>query len=105
MFVLLTVLVVVLVVIIICVLIRRYKKKHILSSVAVLSATGVPNNAATIAAAKKDKELNENALDNPTYKTLKEKEDNNMLSEYENNIFSEASPDYEVPYENVQYWL
>ena len=104
MFVLLTVLVIVIVVvvIIICVLIRRYKKKHNLSSVAVLSATDVPNNAATIAAAKKDKELNEDAFDNLTYKTLKEN-DYNVLPEYENNKFSEASPDYEVPYESVQY--
>ena len=94
MFVLLTVLVIV-VVVIICVLIRRYKKKHNLSSVAVFQATGVINNAATIAAAKKDKELNEVAFDNPTYKTL------NMLPKYENNKFSKASPDYEVPYENV----
>ena len=68
-----------------------------------LPATGVPNNAATIAAAKKEKELNKDGLDNPTYKTLKEKEDYNMLPEYENNIFSEASPDCEVPYESVQY--
>ena len=102
MFVFLTVLVTVVVVIMICVLIRRYKKEHNLSSVAVLPATGVPNNAATIAAAKKEKD----GFDNPTYKSLKEKEDYNynMLLEYENNIFPEASPDYEVPpYENVQY--
>ena len=96
MFVLLAVLAI-LVVVIICVLIR-YKKKHN----SVHPATGVPNNAATIAAAKKDKELNEHAFDNLTYKTLKEN-DYNMLPEYENNKFSEASPDYEVPYESVQY--
>ena len=100
MFVLLAVLVIV-VVVIICVLIR-YKKKHNLSSVAVHPATGVPNNAATIAAAKKDKELNKDAFDNLTYKTLKEN-DYDVLPKYENNKFSEASPDYEVPYESVQY--
>ena len=84
MFALQTVLVIVIVVIIICV---RYKKKHNLSSVAVLPATDVPNNAATIAAAKKEKELNKDGFDNLTYKTLKEKEDYNMLPEYENNKF------------------
>ena len=86
MFVLQTVLVIVVVVIIICLLIR-YKKKHNLSSVAVLPATDVPNNAATIAAAKKEKELNKDGFDNLTYKTLKEKEDYNVLPEYENNKF------------------
>ena len=52
-----------------------------------LPATSVPNNAATTTAAKKDKELNKDTFDNPTYKTLKEKEDYNMLPEYENNKF------------------
>ena len=99
MFPLLIVLVIALAVVIIFVLIR-HRKKHNPSVVAALCATGVPNNAATIAAAKKELELN-NHFDNPTYKTLKEN-DYTMVAEYENNMLT-AVEDDEVPYENVQY--
>ena len=57
---------IVLAVVIGCVLIR-YKKKHNPSSVATLSANSVPNNAATIAEAKKEKDLNGHVFDNLTY--------------------------------------
>ena len=87
-----------------CVLIR-YKKKHNPSSVA---ATGVPNNAAAIAAAKKEKELNEDAFDNLTYNVLKQKDYCNVFSEQRdhspaNSHDYEVPQDYEVPYDNVQY--
>ena len=78
----------------------RYRKKRNPSSVAALSATGVPNNIATIAAAKKEQQLNNN-FNNPTYKTLKEN-DYSIPTEYENNMLT-AVQDDEVPYENVQY--
>ena len=99
MFPLLIVLVIALAVVIVLVLIR-YRKKHNPSAVMPLCATGIPNNAATIAAAQKDQELS-NHFDNSTYKTLKE---NNytMVAEYENNMRT-AVEDDEAPYENVQY--
>ena len=78
----------------------RYRKKRNQSSVVALSATGVPNNIATIAAAKKEQQLNNN-FDNPTYKALKEN-DYSIPTEYENNMLT-AVQDDEVPYENVQY--
>ena len=98
----LTVLVIILLVVIIYVLIR-YQKKHKASSVFVPSATDVPNcnNAMTIAAAKKEKVLNEDTLNNPTYNPSMTN-NCNTFSEYENT--SPAVPqDYEVPYDNVQY--
>ena len=97
MFALLIVLVIALAVVIIVVLIR-YRKKRNPTSVAALSPTGVPNNMATIAAAKKEQELN---FDNPTYKALKEN-DYNIFSEYENNTLP-AVQDDEAPYDDVQY--
>ena len=93
---LLTVLVIVLAVVIGCVLIR-YKKKHNPSSVA--AATSVPNNATAIAAAKKEKELNEDAFDNLTYNVLKQ---NDYCIEHKDHTPA-VSQDYEVPYDNVQY--
>ena len=55
----------------------------------------------TITAAKKEKVLNEDTLNNPTYNPSMTN-DCNILSEYENT--SPAVPqDYEVPYDNVQY--
>ena len=109
---LLTVLVIVLAVVIGCVLIR-YKKKHNPSAVA--AATSVPNNATAIAAAKKEKELNEDAFDNMTYNTLRQNDYCNTFSEHKDNT-SAAPQNYEVPdqiyevpyddevsYDNVQY--
>ena len=84
-----------------CVVIR-YRKKHNPSSGAALSLTGVPNNAATIAAAKKEKELDEGTYDNPTYRALLEN-DYSIPPEYENNLLPTDPQDYEVPYDTVQY--
>ena len=92
---LLTVLVIVLAVVIGCALIR-YKKKHNQSSV---DANYVLNNATAIAAAKKEKELNEDAFDNLTYNVLKQ---NNYCIEHKDHTPA-VSQDYEVPYDNVQY--
>ena len=92
---LLTVLVIVLAVVIGCVLIR-YKKKHNPSSVA---ATRVLNNATAIAAAEKEKKLNEDAFDNLTYNVLKQ---NDYCKEHKDHTPA-VSQDYEVPYDNVQY--
>lgn len=83
----------------------RYRKKHNPSSVATLQtpATGVPNNAAAIAAVRKEKELNKDALDNLTYNELK-RNDCNILSEHEVDTFPPVPQDNKVPYDNVQYW-
>ena len=86
---LLTVLVIVLAVVIGCVLIR-YKKKHSPSAVA---ATCVLNNATAIAAAKKEKELNEDVFDNLTYNQLRQNDYCTVLSQHKDN----ASAVYEVP--------
>ena len=80
-----------------CVLIR-YKKRHNPSSVATLPASSVPNNAAAIAAAKKEKELNEDAFDNLTYNVLKQNDYYNVLSEQKDHAPA-VSHDYEVPYD------
>ena len=85
---------------VVIIFVLRYRKKRNPSSVAALSVIGVPNNIATIAAAKKEQELN-NTFDNPTYKALKEN-DYSIPTEYENNMLT-AVQDDEVPYENVQY--
>ena len=86
---------IVLAVVIGCLLIR-YKKKHNLSSV---DANYVLNNAPAIAAAEKEKELNEDAFDNLTYNVLKQ---NDYCSEHKDHAPA-VSQDYEVPYDNVQY--
>ena len=98
---LLIVIVIVLAVVIGFVLIR-YKKKHNPSSVATFPASSVPNNAAAIAAAKKEKELNEDAFDNLTYNVLKQNDYCNVLSEQKDPAPA-VSQDYEVPYDNIQY--
>ena len=99
MFPLLIVLLTALAVVIIFVLIRHRKKRNP-SAVAALCTTGVPNNAATITAAKKGQEFN-NDFVNPTYEALKENE-YAVLPDYENNMLT-AVQDDEIPYENVQY--
>ena len=101
---------IVLAVVIGCVLIR-YKKNRNPSSVATLSATSVPNNAAAIAAAKKEKELNGDAFDNLTYNVLKQNDYCNVLSEHKDHAPAVSQDyevpqdyeDYEVPYDNIQY--
>ena len=94
-------------VVISCVLIR-YKKKRNSSSVAV---TSVPNNAAAIAATKKEKELNGDVFDNLTYNVLKQNDYCNVYSEQKDQSpavshdyeVPQDYEDYEVPYDNVQY--
>jgi len=58
----------VILVMIICVL-KRYRRKHSHSSAAVLptETDTIPNNIATITAAKKEKDLNEGTYTNPSY--------------------------------------
>ena len=41
------------------------------ASLAVSPVITIPNNSATIVAAKKEEELNENTFDNPTYSEVK----------------------------------
>ena len=70
--------------------IMRYRKKHKSSSVALPTGTDVVhNNTATIAAAKKEKSINEDIFDNSTYGKFKE------------NIFSIPQNHYETHDDNV----
>ena len=93
---LLTVLMIVLAVVISCILIQY--KKYYPSSISTLPATGVPNNATAIAAAKKEKELNTDAFDNLTYSMLRKNDNCNVLSEHKDRTPA-VSHDYEVPYD------
>ena len=77
---------------IVCIIVRS-RKKHNLSSVGALS-TGtdvVHNNATTIAAAKKEKNINADTYDNPTYGKFRES-DNEMFP---------TAKDYEIPDNNI----
>ena len=68
----------------------RYRKKHKSSSVALPTGTDVVhNNTATIAAAKKEKSINEDIFDNPTYGKI------------EGNIFPIPQNHYETSDDNV----
>ena len=68
----------------------RYRKKHKSSSVALPAATNVlHNNAATIAAAKKEKSINEETFNNPSY------------GKFEENIFPIPQNHYEISDDNV----
>ena len=90
--ILLTVIIIVILVVIVCVIVRSRKKRN-LSSVGVLS-TGtdvVHNNATTIAAANKEKNINADTYDNPTYGKFKESD---------NGTFPTAK-DYEIPDNNI----
>ena len=91
----LTVIIIVILVVIVCVIVRSRKKRN-LSSVGALS-TGtdvVHNNAATIAAAKKERNINKGTYDNPTYglkgidnETFRAPQDYEML---DNNVYDEV---------------
>ena len=90
---------IVLLVVIICVL-KRYRKKY-KSSVFTSSSTGVSGNPMNTAASTKEQELNESALNNPTY-TVVIVNDRATISEYEST--SPTVPqDHEAPYDNVPY--
>ena len=102
MFVFLTVLAIVLLVVIICAL-KGYRKKHKSSSIFATSSSNVPNYVMTTAVSKKEKELNKDTLNNPTY-TVPMKNDDatlNMSSVHPQEY--EVPQNYEVPYDNVQY--
>lgn len=88
------VLVIVVLVVIVFVAIIKYRRKHN-ASLAVSPIIAIPNNSATIAAAKKEKELNEDTFDNPTYSGVKEI--NSTLPEHNPNMLPSCQ-DYEVPY-------
>ena len=82
--------------VVVCV-IMRYQKKRNLSSVGALS-TGTDityNNATTIAAAKKERNINEGTYNNPTYGKLKgtDSETFRVPQDYEtldNNVYDEV---------------
>ena len=90
-----------LIVLIVCVL-KRYRRRHRKPpSVAAIPISSVPNNISTITTTKKDKELNEDAINNPLYDHTKENEYSTCtLSENDPNLLP---ADYEVPYDNVMY--
>ena len=75
----------------VCVIVR-YRKKHNPSSVVALSMGTdiVHNNAATIAAAKKEKNINETTYNNPTYGKFEEKTQKNHY-ETDDNVYDEVS--------------
>jgi len=92
--------VVALLVVIVCVVIRYHRKRNP-PLIAVSPIIRIPNNAAAIVAAKKEKELNEDAFDNPSYSGLKEN-NCNAPSDNDYNMLP-LSQDHEVPYDNVMY--
>ena len=89
--------VIVLLVVIVCVVIR-YQRKHN-PPLAVTPVTTIPNNTASIAAAKKEV-MNENSFDNPTYADSGLKVNNRTLPKYDHNMF-QAPPNYDIPSDDV----
>ena len=72
--------------------IMRYRKKHKSSSVALPTGTDVVhNNTATIAAAKKEKSINEDIFYNPTYGKVEGTIPQNHYETSDDNVYDEVS--------------
>ena len=91
------VIVIVLLVVVVCVIVR-YRRKRSQLSVAGLSTDTdiVPNNAAAISAANKEKNLFVGVYDNPTYAKCKENDDIFLAPQN-----YEVPQNYEIPDGNI----
>lgn len=95
-YLILTVLLIALSVVVVCVVIRYHKKQSHLPAT-VSSFISNPNNAAATAAAAKEKELNDNSFNSPTYSELMMKANNyTVLSENDHNTLP-VPQDYGIP--------